>query len=62
MYTEEQLINDISAISNLEKAFRYLKQKSFPMQLMDLVAQDEFSHDVILPFPDETKFLVLGVT
>ena len=62
MYTEEQLIHDISAITNLEKAFRFLQQKNFPLQLMDLVAQDEFSHDVILPLPDSTKFLVIGVT
>jgi len=58
----QNIIVDLWQKKSLEKALRYLESKNFPLQWMDVVAQDEFSHDVIVPFPEEQRFLVLGVT
>jgi hypothetical protein len=53
---------EIRQFKTLEKALRFLESKSFPLQLMEVIAQDEFSHDVVIPFPGLLSFLALGVT
>ena len=57
-----ELITAIRQTKYLEKALRFLESQSFPLNLMELVQQDEFSHDMILPFPDHQNFLVLFIT
>ncbi|MBX3072762.1 hypothetical protein KF707_02585 [Candidatus Obscuribacterales bacterium] len=47
---------------NLDKAFRFLESENFPLAQMDVIAQDEFSHDVCVPFPDNQAFIVIGAT
>jgi hypothetical protein len=62
MSTHENLIADLNAQKSLEKALRYLESNGFPLQQMEVIAQDEFSHDVVVPFPGLQNFLALGVT
>jgi hypothetical protein len=47
---------------NLDKAFRYLESENFILAQMDVIAQDEFSHDVCIPFPDNQTYIVIGAT
>ena len=47
---------------NLDKAFRYLESEKFLLAQMDVIAQDEFSHDVCVPFPDGQTYIVIGAT
>ena len=58
-----ELARELSSYTNLEKILRFLEEKQFALAQMDVVAQDEFSHDVIIPFHgSEGMFLVFGVT
>lgn len=59
---DTEILGAFGEIKSLEKALRYLKTKRFPLHLMEVIAQDEFSHDVIIPFLGEQSFLALGVT
>ena len=59
---EANLANEMLQMKSLDKALRYLETKGFQLRLMDVIAQDEFSHDVILPFPESHRFLAIGVT
>lgn len=56
------IIPELNEMKSLEKALRYLESKDFPLKLMEVIAQDEFSHDVVIPFPGSQSFLALGVT
>jgi hypothetical protein len=56
------LIAELQALKNLDRALRHLEKEKFPLHQMDVVAQDEFSHDVLLPFVNPPDVLVLSVT
>lgn len=65
----DDLMDDYPEISfglhqcgNLDRAFRFLSKVGFAISEIDIVAQDEFTLDVILPFQNDLRVLVLGVT
>jgi hypothetical protein len=55
-------IGGLSGCANLDRAFRHLASVGFILAEMEIVAQDEFTLDVLLPFTGQDKFLILGVT
>lgn len=55
-------IESVRSLSTLERALRALEAAGFPLHRMEVVAQDEFSHDVLVPFPEGEEFMALGVT
>ncbi len=57
-----EIVAQLQNIKCLDKALRYLETKAFSLAQMDLVAQDEFSLDIVLPIPGQQAFLALGVT
>ncbi|MBZ0185257.1 MAG: hypothetical protein K8F91_03320 [Candidatus Obscuribacterales bacterium] len=58
----KELLESLNQAGNLDRAFRCLEQADFCLAQMDVLAQDEFSHDVIVPVPDSVLYLVLAVT
>ncbi|MFN8552507.1 MAG: hypothetical protein U0103_13615 [Candidatus Obscuribacterales bacterium] len=58
-----ELASALSACTNLDRAIRYLStNQAFLLSAMDVIAQDEFTHDVLIPFAQSEKYLVLGST
>ncbi len=53
----------LSKCTNLDRAIQYVLSSDFflPSQ-MDVIAQDEFTHDVFIPFAKGEKCLVLFAT
>lgn len=58
----KEVINVLTKCTTLDAAFRRLEQWHFPLIEMEPIAQDEFSHDIVIPFPNHQEFLVIGVT
>jgi len=57
------LATELSRCTNLDRAIQYLGQnETFLLSKMDVVAQDEFTHDVLVPFAKSSEYLVLGST
>ncbi|MFN8657339.1 MAG: hypothetical protein U0105_13440 [Candidatus Obscuribacterales bacterium] len=56
------LLESLRELNTLERALRVLESQGFPLNRMDVVAQDEFSHDVLVPFPEGARCIALGVT
>ena len=56
-----QLANELGSVTSLEKLLGWLQQKGIPLHRIELVAQDEFSHDLTIPLPDG-QWLAFGVT
>lgn len=57
-----ELADGLGRSSNLDRALRFLSSFGFAIGEMEVVAQDEFTLDVIFPFNGEQKWLVLGTT
>lgn len=61
--TFPELASALSACTNLDRAIRYLHtNKVFQLSAMDVIAQDEFTHDVLIPFAQSERYLVFGST
>ncbi len=57
-----ELAHGLAKCANLDRAFRFLTKVGFSIGDMDIVAQDEFTLDVVMPFNNDLRVLVLGVT
>lgn len=51
----------VAWLPNLEAILRWLPTAGVPFTGLDLVQQDEYSYDLLLPLPD-ARWLVFGVT
>ncbi|CAN5180681.1 hypothetical protein BH10CYA1_BH10CYA1_61100 [soil metagenome] len=53
----------LSLCTNLDRAIQYLSSSElFSLSRMDVIAQDEFTHDVLVPFAQGAQYLVFGST
>jgi hypothetical protein len=58
-----ELASDLRGLDTLEDVFRWLRQPGAPaVGVVDTVALDEFSHDLILELTDSQLYLVFGAT
>jgi hypothetical protein len=53
-------VTDPSALTSLEKILAWMQATGVAMQNLDLIAQDEFCHDLLVPYQD--RWLVFGLT
>lgn len=51
----------VSGLRNLESILKWAPDAGVPLAGIDLVQQDEYSYDLLLPLPD-ARWLVFGVT
>lgn len=56
------LAEELATFVNLAQVLGWIKRKRFDFASLDLVTQDEFCHDLFLPLPDQSAWLVFGVT
>jgi hypothetical protein len=55
------LAGQLAAVTSLEKVLAWLPGAGVGLDRVDLVTQDEYSHDFLVPLPDG-RFLVFGMT
>ncbi len=46
----------------LENVLGWMREQGIPLSAVEIVAQDEYSHDFLVPLGDEGNFLVFGCT
>lgn len=54
------LRHEIAALTTLERVVRWGFSKLPPVDVADIVVQDEFTHDVVVPW--EARYLVFDTT
>lgn len=59
--TEELATSGLGAIQSMRDALRWAAEQSPPARFVDAVAQDEFTHDVIVKVADD-YYLVFDTT
>jgi hypothetical protein len=57
-----QLGAQLSSIRTLEHVLNWMNQRGLSLASMDMVTQDEYSHDVIVPLPADKQWLVFAMT
>ena len=51
---------EIAELTSLEKILAWMQANQLPMDRLDLVAQDEFCHELLIPWRE--RWLVFGLT
>jgi hypothetical protein len=54
------LADRIARFTNLEHILNWLSADNYPLGSLDMITQDEFCHDLLLPI--ECDWLVFGMT
>jgi hypothetical protein len=57
-----ELAEEIARFHTLESVLGWMKSRGIPLAGLDLVVQDEFHHDVLIPLGADGKHLVFGIT
>jgi hypothetical protein len=53
-------IDDLANLTSLEKILTWMQANQLPLDQLDLIAQDEFCHDLFVPW--QGRWLVFGLT
>lgn len=61
MTPDEALVREVEALGSLERVLGWMQSRGLSLAAMDLVAQDEFCHDLLVPLPDG-RWLGIGLT
>ncbi len=56
-----ELAAEVAGLASLEGVLGWMARRGLPLGSLDLVAQDEFCHDLLVPLPDG-RWLAFGMT
>ena len=51
---------DLAELTSLEKILAWMQANQLPMDQLDLIAQDEFCHELLVPW--QRRWVVFGLT
>ena len=51
---------ELAELTSLEKILNWMQANQLPLDRLDLLAQDEFCHDLFIPWQD--RWLIFGLT
>ena len=60
--THPALAETVAPFRSLEHVLDWLKCDGFDLRALDVIAQDEYCHDLIVPLPDSGEYLAFGMT
>jgi hypothetical protein len=60
--TDPELAGNIAGFHTLERVMEWMRKHDLPLGSIDLVTQDEFTHDFLVPLAQENRYLVFGIT
>ena len=60
MVSEVDLKHEFADLTSLLKILDWMHAKQLPLDQLDMVAQDEFCHDLYVPWQD--RWLIFGLT
>lgn len=60
--TYPDIANAFGGLRTLEEVFKWIRGAGDASGAIDVIAQDEFSHDFVLELPELKRFAAFGVT
>ena len=59
---ERDLARELASFHTLENVLAWMRTRDLPLDELDVVFQDEYSHDVLIPLRADGRYLVFGIT
>jgi hypothetical protein len=59
---DPELAGDLKGVDTLEKVLGWAKRSGLRLDGCDVIAQDEYCHDFLIPLADGRRWLVFGMT
>jgi hypothetical protein len=59
---DAELAGQVGAFNTLENVLAWMKERGLPLGSLDVIAQDEFSLDILVPLGPDGRHLVFGAT
>jgi hypothetical protein len=56
------LAAEVAGIRTLEHVVRWMRDRGLSLTALDVVTQDEFTHDVLVPLGPDGRHVVFGAT
>jgi hypothetical protein len=56
------LAEEVAGFTTLEHVLKWLDRRELSFAGLDMVTQDEFSHDILIPLEPGVGYVVFGVT
>jgi hypothetical protein len=60
--THPDVARDLRGVTSMEKVLAWMKRRGVALDRLDLIAQDEYSHDLTVPLNPHGDWLVFGLT
>ena len=60
--TDPQLAAEVAGLRTLEQVMAWERFRKVNLATLDLVTQDEYSHDFLVPLPGESRWLSFAMT
>ena len=60
--TDPDLALELAGIASLEKLLPWFQRAGAPLDRLEVVTQDEYAHDLVVPLRGGTRWLVFGMT
>lgn len=60
--THPDIAASLSCATSLETILTWLRHNGRPLDRLDLVAQDEYCHDLLIPLEPDPRWIVFGMT
>ncbi len=57
-----QLADEIAEFATLESVLRWMERRGIPLEKIEIIFQDEYSHDFLIPLDGDGQHLVFGIT
>jgi hypothetical protein len=62
LLSDKDLASEIRGFRTLENVLNWLKLRNIDLGVIDMVTQDEYTHDLLIPLESNGRFVVFGMT
>jgi hypothetical protein len=59
---DPELARQVAGFNTLENVLGWMRQRGLGLETLDVVTQDEFSHDVVMPLAPDGRHIAFGIT
>jgi len=56
------LLDDLRRLASIRDVLTWMQRRGLPLESLDVVTQDEFTHDVLVPLGPSGDWAAFGVT
>ena len=56
------LAREVADFNTLENVLGWMQRRGLALETIGVVTQDEFTHDVVIPFDADGRHIVFGIT